>query len=181
MWVENNLRALTFSRLCVCVCVFLRVWAIKSRWPEQSGVWTLPFPSSISRFSSSLHPFICLALSDHNRQYLPPTIWLAPSFFPLLSCPCPLLSQLQRTERAAQASHPDLPHSPSAAAQRNSPLFHPRHSLPPQFFLFFFLWGVCLRDLICSAFIMNQTVKIHLQNGTHFNTYMYQVGALCDV
>lgn len=23
---------------------------------------------------------------------------------------------------------------------------------------------------------MNPTVKIHLQNGTHFNTYMYQVG-----
>lgn len=28
---------------------------------------------------------------------------------------------------------------------------------------------------------MNQTVKIHLQNGTHFNTYMYQVGALYEV
>ncbi len=39
-----------------------------------------------------------------------------------------------------------------------------------------FLWGVCLRDLICFTFTMNPTVKIQLQNGTHFNTYMYQVG-----
>lgn len=30
---------------------------------------------------------------------------------------------------------------------------------------------------------MNPTVKIHLQNGTHFNTYMYQVGTqhLCSM
>lgn len=128
--------------------------------------------------SPPLHPFICEALSDHNRQYLPPKI---PVFFlssPLPSCPCPLLSQPWRTERAAQESHP-LP--AAAAAQRNSAFFRLRLSLPPHLFLLFFLWGGCLRDLICPAFIMNQTVKIHLQNGTHFNTYMYQVGSLCDV
>ncbi|KAG7238320.1 hypothetical protein INR49_031031, partial [Caranx melampygus] len=53
-----------------------------------------------------------------------------------------------------------------------SPLFSTPHP-PPCLCLSCQRW-VCLRDLICLASTMNPTVKIHLQNGTLFNTYMYQ-------
>lgn len=87
---------------------------------------------------------------------------------------------MHRTEGAAQESHPDLLRSLSAVTQRTSPLFHLCRSLLSSLIPFLFLCGVRLMDLICLAFIMNPTVKIHLQNGTHFNTYMYQVGAVCE-
>lgn len=174
---------LSYAWMCVrmCVCVFLFVWAIKNRWPEQPEVCL--FPPSISWLSSSLCPncfyhSLSLSLISATSQTVAHSLLF---ICPPSSCPCCLSSWLQLVEAQDRGSSAVISsRSASLTVSRDS---EDQPSFPPlslSLVLFLFLCGVRLMDLICLAFIMNPTVKIHLQNGTHFNTYMYQVGAVCE-
>lgn len=191
MWLKNS----------VCVCSSNREQVVCA-----TSNPCLPFPllSSISWLRASLSPSPppclliisvsfkrfslikylglcqpCLPLSLSHSLSLQPSSLL--SLVPgavrassLAECCC----SKRRAEGAAQGSFPFLLHSVSIRTQRNHPSFaiftalsfhHFSSSLPVSF-------SLCSMHLICLSLTMNPTVKIHLQNGTQFNTYMYQVG-----
>lgn len=189
----------------VCVHMIVRVYEQVARAASSPGLY--PASSFLHQLTPRAaaclpHPFYlcCLFLRSkssmftsqdpaHSLFFLPVPVYPSPDLPPLslpTPCPCCLSPRLQLDRAEGRGSSTGISSSSAALiVDYDSGLalfstFSPPtalHPLLPRVCLC--LWGVRLRDLICLAFTMNPTVKIHLQNGTHFNTYMYQVGTAC--